>query len=124
MINHYSHVHALNLLGTRDAETVLTNAYAEHVRFTSIPSLTPSTKDGAQSGDSKDEEELENLGLTNFDFHSISRSNGQGLDGVRDEIRYLGPVQIKKKEFGYTILHEGKKLRRQKGVFRTNCLDW
>lgn len=97
---------------------VLTNSYGEHVKHTSITKFQEKHAD-----DDKEGEDIENLGLTNFDFHSASRANG-GLDGVRDEIKYLGPVGIKKKEFSYTIMFEGKKVRGQRGVFRTNCLDW
>lgn len=126
LISHYSRVHAINLLGTRDAETVLTSAYAEHMRHSAAESIAvlppdePTTADGDIVGD----DGSERVGLTSFDFHTVSRNTG-GIDGVRNELRYLGPVQLKRKAFGYTLIDSaiGQVLRRQKGIFRTNCLD-
>ncbi|PWZ02378.1 hypothetical protein BCV70DRAFT_198659 [Testicularia cyperi] len=123
LISHYSKVHALNLLGTRDAETVLSAAYAEHMRHSSAESIAvlPADEEDPTRGP---DDGAERIGLTNFDFHTVSRTSG-GIDGVRNELRYLGPVQLKRKAFGFTLLDsgDGALLRRQRGVFRTNCLD-
>ncbi|EST05593.1 Endonuclease/exonuclease/phosphatase [Kalmanozyma brasiliensis GHG001] len=126
LISHYSRVHAINLLGTRDAETVLTSAYAEHMRYSSAEKIAVLPPDESTSlrGDIVGDDGSERIGLTNFDFHTVSRNTG-GIDGVRSELRYLGPVQLKRKAFGYSIIDSatGEILRRQKGIFRTNCLD-
>ncbi|GAC94129.1 hypothetical protein PHSY_001698 [Pseudozyma hubeiensis SY62] len=126
LISHYSRIHAINLLGIRDAETVLTSAYAEHMRNSAAEKIAilPSDESTCVQGDVVLDDGSERLGLTNFDFHTVSRNTG-GIDGVRSELRYLGPVQLKRKAFGYSLIDgaTGKLLRRQKGVFRTNCLD-
>ncbi|SNX84307.1 related to phosphatidylinositol phosphate phosphatase [Melanopsichium pennsylvanicum] len=126
LLSHYSCVHAINLLGTRDAETVLTQAYAEHMRHSTAESIAipPSDESATSAGDILADDGSERIGLTNFDFHTVSRNTG-GIDGVRSELRYLGPVQLKRKAFGYTLIENanGQLLRRQKGTFRTNCLD-
>ncbi|PWN44254.1 hypothetical protein IE81DRAFT_27792 [Ceraceosorus guamensis] len=148
LLSQYKAVHAINLLGTRDAETILSGAYAEHMRHTLAPTLAESMRSarhGAsahqvdeKSGfgsdsessepDSRDDDgsDLDKLGLTNFDFHATSRLHG-GLDGVRSELKYLGPVQLKKQAFGFTVVVEGGEqegvYRQQAGLFRVNCLD-
>ncbi|KAN0064942.1 Inositol-1,4,5-trisphosphate 5-phosphatase 1 [Thecaphora frezii] len=124
LISHYSQVHAVNLLGTRDAETVLSAAYAEHVRSSSAEALAVLPPDEDANGQDADVDIGDRVGLTNFDFHAVSRSMG-GLEGVRNELRFLGPVQLKRKAFGYTVLdpRDGTLLKQQRGVFRTNCLD-
>jgi len=127
-------VHCINLLGTRDAEMILSAAYAEHVRNSSAELLLDSQKPAVHGlatqpdvGDTDEPLDYDRLGLTNFDFHQTSKLQG-GLDGVRNELKYLGPVQLKKKAFLYTVVVDGGEnegvYRRQGGVFRTNCLDW
>ena len=97
----YERVHALNLLGTRDVETVLTTAYSDHMKATIA----------------------EDVALSNFDFHSVSRTVG-GIDGVRRELQHVAAVQTQTPEFGFTVVdREGNVRIRQEGVFRTNCLD-
>ncbi|CAO1622405.1 unnamed protein product [Jaminaea pallidilutea] len=122
LISQYSRVHALNLLGTRDAETVLANAYAEHVRASSAleQAVPPEDEDLKEEEDLADDERLD---ITNFDFHTVSRNTG-GLDGVRAELKMLGPVRLKRESFSCTIVDSaGTVRRRQNGAFRTNCLD-
>lgn len=122
LLQHYSAVHAINLLGTRDAETVLSSAYADHMRNSSAEEVYQSTRSklDEENGDSAD---LDRIGLTNFDFHATSRMTG-GLDGVKAELKRLGPLQTKRKAFGYTLYDASKGLvEAQRGVFRTNCLD-
>lgn len=100
---------------------MLSAAYAEHMRASSAEGFSSPLEGGAKH----DDEDLERIGLTNFDFHATSRIAG-GIEGVRSELRYLGPVQLKKKAFGYTLVEPrgGSLVVRQEGVFRTNCLDW
>lgn len=122
LVSNYSRVHALNLLGTRDAETVLSNAYAEHIRSSmAVDQAVP--PEGEPDEDDVGLEENERIGITNFDFHSVSRING-GLDGVRSQLKLLGPVRLKREAFACTIVDSACTVRRrQRGVFRVNCLD-
>ena len=54
----YSAVHGINLLGSRENETVLTSAYSQHLKHAKANgSLTP-------------------VGLTHYDFHSQVKLNG------------------------------------------------
>jgi hypothetical protein len=58
LLQEYSAVHGINLLGTRENETVLTSAYSQHLKHAKANgSLTP-------------------VGLTHFDFHSQVKLNG------------------------------------------------
>lgn len=133
LFSHYNRVHALNLLGTRDAETVLSAAYAEHMRNSNAVELylaslsateAAEAEEGEKAENGQDEDDMDRMGLTNFDFHATSRAKG-GIDGVRSELKYLGPVQLKRKAFGFSVYVQGKGFQtRQRGVFRTNCLDW
>ncbi|PWN50510.1 hypothetical protein IE53DRAFT_368846 [Violaceomyces palustris] len=124
LIFQYSHVHAINLLGTRDAETVLSAAYAEHMRNSAAEGVAILPSEEGVPGRGPLEDDLDRMGLTNFDFHATSRALG-GLEGVRNELKFLGPVQLKRKAFGCLVIDpsDGRVLRQQKGVFRTNCLD-
>ncbi|CAO1634899.1 unnamed protein product [Parajaminaea phylloscopi] len=120
LLTQYSRVHALNLLGTRDAETVLSAAYAEHMRNSMAVdnALPPEHED--EAGNLEGEERI---GITDFDFHTVSRNTG-GLDGVRSALTAQGPIRLKHEEFSCTIIDSvGTVRRRQRGVFRTNCLD-
>lgn len=122
LISHYARVHVLNLLGTRDAETVLTNAYTEHIRSSlALEQAVPPQEDQEVAASSTGPDER--LGITTFDFHSVSRATG-GLDGVRSELNKLAPVRLKRDAFSCTIVDSaGTVRRRQAGVMRTNCLD-
>ena len=131
LISGYSHVHALNLLGTRDIETVLTTAYSEHMRQSSAAETASlSIGEGLMNEKYQDEkaaaaeaDDEERAGLTNFDFHSTSRSVG-GIDGVRAELKNMAPVRDKTESFAFTIIdREGAVRIQQRGIFRTNCLD-
>jgi hypothetical protein len=61
----YGAVHAINLLGTKENEALLTNSYARHLKVAR----------GALG---------DNLGLANFDFHNTVR-----IDGHEGVIRKL-----------------------------------
>lgn len=123
LLEQYKHVHALNLLGTRDAETVLTAAYGEHLRHSEAEELYLSSRSKEDGLKKERDDPLDRIGLTNFDFHSVSRASG-GLDGTKDALKRLAPIQRKKQAFFYSIIDERNTLiQRQRGVFRTNCLD-
>ncbi len=121
LIEQYDRVHALNLLGTRDIEQVLTSAYSEHVKQSAAEHASLS-QDREKIAEEEQERE-ERIGLTNFDFHSITRAVG-GIDGVKRELRNVAAVSRKTEDFAFTIVdREGKPRILQRGVFRTNCLD-
>lgn len=123
LLEHYSAVHAVNLLGTRDAETILSSAYADHMRHSNAEELYLSARSKLDE-ETTNEGNFDRMGLTNLDFHTISRSSG-GLDGVKSELKRLSAIQAKRKAFKYT-LHDGQKgfiIEAQRGVFRINCLD-
>ncbi|UZJ55421.1 hypothetical protein CBS101457_004741 [Exobasidium rhododendri] len=123
LLQHYSAIYAVNLLGTRDAETILSSSYADHMRHSEAGELYLSTLSKLESEKVMEESAIERIGLTNFDFHTTSRLSG-GLDGVKVELKRLTAIQQKRKAFGYT-LYDGSSglLEVQKGAFRTNCLD-
>lgn len=121
LLQHYDAVHSVNLLGTRDAETVLSSAYAEHMRHSDAEQLYLSSQSKMDSENAY-EDGTDRIGLTNFDFHTTSRLTG-GLDGVKSELLRLTAVQSKQAAFQYTLCDKNGMTSAQKGVFRTNCLD-
>lgn len=123
LLEQYKHVHALNLLGARDAETVLAAAYAEHMRNSEAEEIYLSSLSKEHSINPSDEDAIDSIGLTNFDFHATTRAAG-GLDGTKAELKRLGAVQSKRRAFGYSLVDQnGQLIHHQQGVFRTNCLD-
>ena len=104
----YGAVHAINLLGTKENEAILSEAYSAHI------------KAAARASDSA---ALSSVGITHFDFHQSVRMGGH--ESVR-EIRRLPGVKNGIEDFGYTIVDQAlnEAVLRQRGVFRTNCLDW
>ncbi|KAI0265790.1 SacI homology domain-containing protein [Gloeopeniophorella convolvens] len=104
LTEHYGSVHAINLLGTKDAEATLTTAYARHLQMAK----------GVWGDD---------IGITHYDFHQAVRSGGH--DSVTRELRRLGGVADNMDHFGFTMCDatSDEIITDQKGVFRTNCLD-
>ena len=66
LVDQYAAVHAINLLGARENEAILTSAYAQHLQT------------GRAAGG-------EAIGFTNFDFHGTVRALGH--DGIPRELR-------------------------------------
>ncbi|KAF8269062.1 SacI homology domain-containing protein [Lactarius quietus] len=100
----YGCVHAINLLGTKDAEATLTAAYARQLHIAK----------GVWGDD---------IGITHYDFHQAVRVSGH--DSVLRDLRRLGSVADNIDRFGFTMCDAGTDeiITEQKGVFRTNCLD-
>ncbi|KAI0796871.1 DNase I-like protein [Abortiporus biennis] len=100
----YGFVHAINLLGTKENETILTTAYDRALH--SAPDLFS-----------------ENVGITHFDFHNAVRINGHEYV-IRDLKRQEG-VADNIDKFGFTMADatNNEIITQQRGVFRTNCLD-
>lgn len=113
-------VFVLDLLGTRDAETTLSDAYAAHIR-TLLRTWDDADGDGDGDGDD-DAPPRGALHYHHFDFHGEARMRG-GLGGVRPEFECLNNVQGQRAAFGVTEMHAGRVLRTQGGVFRVNCFD-
>lgn len=100
----YGYVHAINLLGTKDAEANLTAAYARHLHIAK----------GVWGDD---------IGITHYDFHQVVRVSGH--ESILRDLRRLGSVADNIDRFGFTMCDAGTDeiITEQKGVFRTNCLD-
>jgi synaptojanin len=66
LVEEYSAIHVVNLLGTKENEAILTSAYARHLQIAQ----------GALG---------DNIGMTQFDFHNTVRMGGH--DSVVRELR-------------------------------------
>ncbi|KAL1680770.1 SacI homology domain-containing protein [Schizophyllum commune] len=97
-------VHAINLLGTKENEAILTAAYVRHVQ---------AARNGL--GDV--------LRITNYDFHNAVRIGGH--DSVVRDLRRLESITDDVDGFGFTMCDASvdEIVTEQKGIFRTNCLD-
>ncbi|KAJ7682572.1 SacI homology domain-containing protein [Mycena polygramma] len=100
----YGSIHAINLLGTKENEASLTNAYGRHLQIAR----------GALGDD---------LYITNFDFHNAVRVGGH--DSVLRDIRRLESITNHVDNYGFTMCDAKTDdlVTEQKGIFRTNCLD-
>lgn len=126
MTEQYGYVHAINLLGTKDAEASLTAAYARHLQIAK----------GVWGDD---------IDITHYDFHQAVRVAGH--DNVMRDFRFvskaaafsvffrqanvrwyrrLNSVSDNIDRFGFTMCDASSEdmITEQKGIFRTNCLDW
>ena len=116
-MEHYRSVHAVNLLGQKDAESMLSCAYSDHLAaLKSTLDLEPVFEKTGGRGD---------LSLTPYDFHQVVRANGHEAvkydfsSGLREVVRSMD-------SFGWTAVDRttGQIIELQNGVFRVNCLDW
>ncbi|KAJ3775474.1 inositol polyphosphate phosphatase [Lentinula raphanica] len=100
----YGPTHAINLLGTKENEAILTGAYNRHLQIAR-----------AGLGDE--------LGITNFDFHTQVRIGGH--DSVMRELRRVEAIADHVDSFGFTMCDTSSNdlITNQRGIFRTNCLD-
>jgi hypothetical protein len=105
LVEEYGAVHALNLLGTKENEASLTSAYGRHLQI-------------ARSALGDD------LFITHFDFHNAVKTGGH--DSVIRDLRRLEAVAQHMDSFGFTMCDASldEIVTDQKGIFRTNCLDW
>ncbi|RPD80946.1 inositol polyphosphate phosphatase [Lentinus tigrinus ALCF2SS1-7] len=104
LVEEYGAVHAINLLGTKENETILTAAYTRHMQIARN-----------SVGDA--------IGITNFDFHNAVKYGGH--ESVFREVRRLEQVSDNIEKFGFAMAdaNTNEIITEQKGVFRTNCLD-
>lgn len=104
LMEEYGSLHAVNLLGQKENEASLTNAYAHHL---------------ARARNVLGDE----LGITHFDFHNQVRVGGH--DSVMRELVRIESIKDHIDKFGFTMCDADTDeiVTDQKGVFRTNCLD-
>ncbi|TFK28875.1 phosphatidylinositol phosphate phosphatase [Coprinopsis marcescibilis] len=104
MMEEYGAIHAVNLLGQKENEALLTSTYARNLTT-------------ARQGLGDD------LGITHFDFHNAVRLGGH--DSVIRELRRVESILDHVDRFGFTMCDTDSDdiVTDQKGVFRTNCLD-
>ncbi|EIW69000.1 hypothetical protein TREMEDRAFT_39318 [Tremella mesenterica DSM 1558] len=115
LMDHYGSIHAVNLLGQRDSEAMLSAAYSDH-----LASLRQTLEAMPHDGTSP----RGDLDLTAYDFHASVRTNGQDAPKHDFSTRLNGPVRSSEK-FAWTAIdaETGQIIERQQGVFRVNCLD-
>ncbi|CAA7259620.1 unnamed protein product [Cyclocybe aegerita] len=104
LMEEYGSIHAINLLGQKENEASLTNAYARQLQIAR-----------AALGDE--------LGITHFDFHNAVRIGGH--ESVVRELKRMETIVDHVDKFGFTMCDAttDELVTDQKGVFRTNCLD-
>lgn len=121
LLEHYHSVHAVNLLGQKDAEAMLSAAYSDHLdSLKRTLERTPATEKAEM-----DARPRGTLSLTPYDFHASVRTSG--TEGVKyDFSSRLREVVKSMNEFGWTAVDTatGQIVEQQNGVFRVNCLDW
>jgi hypothetical protein len=122
LMEEYGSIHAINLLGAKENEASLTSAYGRHLQIAR----------GA-IGDQ--------LSITHYDFHEGVRIGGH--DSVIRELRYAALTFLQQllqflhcsylesivshvDAFGFSMCDAVSDdiITDQKGIFRTNCLDW
>ena len=67
LIEEYRSVHAINLLGTKENEAILSSSYANHLQHAKVI--------------------FADIGMTNFDFHNVVRYAGH--EAIIHELRYV-----------------------------------
>ncbi|KAH7930711.1 DNase I-like protein [Leucogyrophana mollusca] len=104
LMEEYGATHAINLLGSKENEAILTSAYAKHLQLAR----------GIWGDD---------LGVTHYDFHNAVRIGGH--DSIVRDLRRLESISDNMDRYGFTMCDTSSDVvvTEQKGVFRTNCLD-
>lgn len=93
----------------KENEAILSEAYAQHIRAANNASSAPTEN---------------KVGITHFDFHNAVRLGGH--DSVQRDLRRLAGVRDGIEDYGFCTVDSSlnEVVTKQKGVFRTNCLDW
>ncbi|GJJ07292.1 hypothetical protein Clacol_001492 [Clathrus columnatus] len=91
LVDEYSATHAVNLLGTKENESILTLAYAQHLR-----------SGRAEGG--------EIIGFSHFDFHTSARSVGH--DNIPRELNRIDGLHSDLNRYGWTPSFSGDALSR------------
>lgn len=98
---YYGRIHLVNLVEKNNTEAVVGDAYSDQV---------------AKLNEERAEDEK--ISFEWFDFHAICR--GMKFENVS---QLLEKIRGDLDDFGSTVEGDDKVLRRQSGVFRTNCMD-
>ncbi len=114
LLEHYHAVHAVNLLGSRGEEFILSKAYENHLQ--SFARELENDFDGKPT-----------VSLTPYDFHAAVKIGGH--DVVKEDFgRRLHSLADALRRFGWTTIdrQSGVIVEKQQGVFRTNvsCEDF
>ena len=121
LLEHYHSVHAVNLLGQKDAESMLSMAYSEHMA--ALRQTLDETPISEKHG--MDAAAHATVALTPYDFHAASRQGGP--EAVKYDFQSgLREVVQSTNDYGWTAIdgRSGDVIESQNGVFRVNCLDW
>ena len=97
----YGSIHLVNLVEKNNTEAVVGDAYSKYV---------------AEANEGRAEHEK--IAFEWFDFHDICR--GMKFENVS---KLLEKIRGDLDRFGNTVEADGKVLKHQSGVFRTNCMD-
>lgn len=99
----YGDVDIINLLGVKEGESILTKEYKERILNLN-----------ENSGDNS-------VRMNNFDFHTICKSGS--YENVSSLIH---DIQDRLESFCFFLMdmETNSPIFYQKGVFRTNCVDW
>ncbi|KAL7419534.1 Inositol-1,4,5-trisphosphate 5-phosphatase 1 [Cryptotrichosporon argae] len=120
LLEHYHAVHAVNLLGHKDAESMLSSAYSDHLRaLRQTLEAAPPEETAHMHAPPHDA-----VTLTPYDFHAAVKMGGH--EGVRSDFaNRLREVTRSVERFGWTAIEtaSGQIIEQQQGVFRVNCLD-
>lgn len=121
LLQHYHSIHAVNLLGQKDAEAMLSASYSDHLESLkhTFEKMSPDEKSQLEA------EQDRTVELTPYDFHATVRTHGH--EGVRyDFATRLREMVISRQKFGWTAVdsQSGQIVEQQRGAFRVNCLDW
>lgn len=121
LLQHYHSIHAVNLLGQKDAEAMLSASYSDHLESLkhTLEKMSPDEKSQLEA------EQDRTVELTPYDFHATVRTHGH--EGVRyDFATRLREMVISRQKFGWTAVdsQSGQIVEQQRGAFRVNCLDW
>ncbi|WRT65736.1 uncharacterized protein IL334_002684 [Kwoniella shivajii] len=119
LLDHYHSVHAINLLGQKDAESMLSSAYSQH-----LESLKHTLETNPDKDNSLDDQARGTLDLTPYDFHYVVKIGGHEMVKYDFSMR-LNEVVDSMEDFGWTAIDTGTGgvVEKQQGIFRTNCLD-
>ena len=121
LLDHYHSVHAINLLGQKDAESMLSMAYSEHMAaLQSVLEAAPANEKRAVNASTRG-----TVSLTPYDFHAIVKADGNEAVKFDFESGLTDVVQSCER-FAWTAIdgHSGQLVESQQGVYRANCLDW
>nr|XP_019050419.1 phosphatidylinositol phosphate phosphatase [Kwoniella bestiolae CBS 10118]OCF29349.1 phosphatidylinositol phosphate phosphatase [Kwoniella bestiolae CBS 10118] len=119
LMEQYHSIHAINLLGQKDAESMLSSAYSHH-----LESLNHTLESNPEKHDTVDDRTRGTIDLTPYDFHYAVKMGGHEMVKYDFSMR-LNEVVDSMERFGWTAIDcgDGQVIEKQDGVFRVNCLD-